>query len=360
MNSDLYELIDFEAGWRMPIRVRWVNIANAECTFAEVPLLKIQRAAIEAKLTASATHRSGDNWYIPVLTLKDIASKAEDGTDPESLVRWHPPEPDLAVDADFIHSYCQRKSTPMLLKDEEVAKIIWTSFQEFILHWLVTEGRPLNLFFGRLDAFPLRANWKAAILGGLFDRRNGNYRARTYHARYLEADYSFFRRCITQNPEMLTAYDTDTQTLRWSMEFTPNKKFRNTAQDQEEKRKQKASWNSNYLGQICHAIRDPKLLDRLYEIIVAHSKETDLPAAVFPDGTSHRYPPKGFYPTQTTTVWYQTHLVTRQAILARLQRETPAVEPADAGVQPVPHIQPPAQDVRDAGSPVDAAGEGQA
>lgn len=348
MTADLYELIDHAAGWRMPIRVRWANPALAEATLAEVPMLKIQSKVIEDKLSVAATHCAQIKgrwvWYISIRSLDDIAVKSDEA-DPERLVRWAPADPEPTVDAGFVNAYCASRIA--VVKSPKDFAYVWASLQKFMLRWLVDEGRSLDLGFGRLDAFPVRANWRNAVIGRIFKNRK-------YQDLYAREKYEFFRRCLTQNPEMLTAYDTESRTMRWSVEFTPARNFHHATDKRENARKGNHRWKNNYLGQICAALAEPEMHERLYEAVIAYSKETDYPFAIFPDGSSQRYPPKGWQPTRSATAWYQVNLVTAAAARGH---EGSAVVPEDASVPKVQDLRPPAKDVRDAGGDVAAAGE---
>jgi len=334
MSGDLYELIDLAAGWRMPIRVTWLNVANAEVTFAEIPMLKIQRGAVAKKLLGACTHTGEGRWWIPKLSLEAIATKAADGTDPERLVRWSTPEPGMSADADFVHAYCKQEYVPTILRNPAAAIPVWASFEKFILQWLL-QGRSLKFSFGRLDAFPVRANWKNAMIGRIFKNAE-------WQDHYSKEHYDFLRRTITQNPEMITAYDKDSDTMRWSVEFTPNKSFHAAAEKIERARKTNHRWKNNYLGQICQVIKET-IIDRLHENLVAYCKETNYPYAIFPDGSSCRYPPKGFQPTRFGTSWYQTPFVTGAALKGY---EGSALVQEDAGLHALSNIRPEAQDVR--------------
>lgn len=361
MKSALYELIDIVAGWRMPIHVNWLNSANAEVTIADIPLLQIQRQAIEAKLNASATHRhpDGTKWYVAVRALNDIADKSM-RADPEQVVVWSRPEPVPDVRVDFVHAYCAQPSA--VIRSPATFAPIWASIQQFILHWLVDQGRSLDLHFGRLDAFPLRCNWKNAIIGRI-------YKNRIYVRHYTAGQWEFMRACLHR--ERLTAYDRKSGTMRWSCEFTPNEAFYAATIKREEKRKEETDangqrrWKNNYLGQIMHLIRKD-LKERMYENLVAYAKETDYPFAVFPLGCGTRRPPKGFQPTFSSMEWYQTPLVTLPSVVEKISptiRESESfkcdapwgvVVAEDASVPEMPGLQSGGEDMRNAGSEMDA------
>lgn len=356
MTSELWELIDHAAGWRMPIRVKWVNVANAEVTIAPIPLLEIQRTAIHNKLRAACTHVSQMGvawaWWIPKRSLEAIATKAPDGTDPENLVVWKQPEPDLAADTEFARAFSKQRGVPELLKNPEAVEFILGQINEFMLKWLVTHGRSINLGWGRLDAFPVRANWKNAIIGRMF-RRTGS--AKQVRTQYTAEDYEFLRTNIIDNTEWLTAYDKDTGTMRWSVEFTPSKDFHAAAFEREKQRRGHHRWKNNYLGAVIHSLREN--IERLYEVIVAYSKETNLPFGIFPYGSSPRFPPKGYQPVRSNSAWYQTPLVTGAAIQ---EREGSAMVSEDASLPAVSNLQPSAENLRDAGTEMDSAGVNEA
>lgn len=348
--TDLYELTDHAAGWRMPIRVHWHNEALAEVTLADVPILAIQWGAIMTKLHSVCTHfNAGSNpsnpkertWWIPKLSLQPIATKSNE-TDPERIVRWNQPEPDLAADADFVNAYCKQRGA--IIKNPKTLEILLGSLNEFMLQWLVS-GRPINFGWGRLDAFPVRANWKNAMIGRIFKNRK-------YVDHYTAEQYDFFRTCILANTEWLTAYDLESATMRWSAEFTPSEKFHEAAKQRELERKKNPRWKNNYLGQVLKYLRDN--IERLHANLISYSKETDFPFAIFPDGSSPRNPPKGFQPVRSTSAWYQVPLVTAAAAKGH---EGSALVQEDAGVSKVQDLRPEAPDVRQRDT-VDAAREG--
>jgi len=152
-----------EEAWSLPIAVGWPEQTDvaAVTVFTELPLLNIQRQALEAKLNSAGSYRDGTWWILrPVLM-----AMAQPAIEPEQQIVWRaiPPmtfraSPEVNR-SEFITEYARTG----IVNDPVKAEIIWVSFCKHGLSWMLNHQRPVPMGFCDLYAVPYRPNWKSFL-----------------------------------------------------------------------------------------------------------------------------------------------------------------------------------------------------
>ena len=153
------------------MEVVWHDVI-AEVRIPSIPLLAIQRTAIEAELNRVGRVED-DAWFVMKKDWDEIAYPFF-GQNIEECVEWRvDPKPRRkggVFPDEFIESYSNSEFA--ILPDPLVNEVVWTSFLRFMLHRLVNERRPIDLFFCRLIPLMFRKNWKEIAIRKEYKRPN--------------------------------------------------------------------------------------------------------------------------------------------------------------------------------------------
>jgi len=342
-DGELYELCGL--GWRFPIRVKWIGEFMAEVRICDIPLLKLQRKAIEEGLADHATHREGQVWFFAPKGLESCAVKSA-FTEPEEIVIWQRTLNEINPHMDFIDAYCNSRDT--VIRSTKQFVILWSSISKFMLEWMLFHNRSVDLGWAQMNAFCARVNWKQGVFAKIWARR------RMAGAPITEEEARRETRNLLHQ-SWLTAYDEKTRLLRWTVEVTPGIDFHETAAMVERTRKRAAQ--VSYLGDGLRFLKSPQHKDRMYEALLAYAEETKRPYAALPHGVyksgsgSRAKPTERFHRAQE---WTSPPLVAGHKMEDKTGR---ALVSADAQMSTVQDLQSLSQDLRNAGRDVDAAGQ---
>lgn len=348
IKGELYELIGW--GWRFPIIVELLTGGDVcGVTIPNIPILKSQREAVVKLLQTHKTGREGDHWYYTKVGLAKIAQPSA-ANDPEDVVAWKVDETERLMKADFVVAYCEsRYSMPGLRRPLDFA-LTWDSIRKHMLNWLLSE-KELDLGFAILNAFPARANWKNCVIGRHV-ARDHNVPIGTSVANKNE-----IKRMLHQN--FVSSWDPDTMLSNWSLDITPTRIFHAVIHEQEKERLHKARGNYyKYAWQILRLLKNHTYKGRMYEVILAYSKEAQRPIAKLPHGFVPGSESEGKKPeivAQPLTSWLQTPVVIGKSME---DGSAYAVVPKDEGMPSVPDIRPEDEDVREPNDDMDSSREG--
>lgn len=160
-----------DENWSLPVIVEWPEQNDvAAVRVSDLPMLSIQRHALETKLHSAGKFRN-DAWWILRSVLQVIGHAITD--DAEKYVVWRPLDarvkfrsgPHNADRDEFFAEYARNG----IVSDPVKAEVIFVSFCKHMLSWMLNEQRPVQLGFCDLYAVPYRPNWKQL----LFQRQQG-------------------------------------------------------------------------------------------------------------------------------------------------------------------------------------------
>lgn len=166
--------------WCLPIMVCWHDVI-AEVRLPEnFPWLKRQLELLTAWLDACGEKRDGAWWIIKNrLEKKAVISATNQPEDvvewcrqPRALEPWNDNPEGAKYSDPFIDGYMA--SPWMVINDPLIMEMIWCSLQKYMLHVLVNEHKPVDLFFVKLYPLMLRENWKEIALRREM-RKQGKY-----------------------------------------------------------------------------------------------------------------------------------------------------------------------------------------
>lgn len=148
--------------WTLPIVCKWLDVV-AEVTLAPIPMLKCQIEAANKLLTEIAHNVSEGKIYVIKSVLQDVGQNMT-GHDPESLVEWIPRTTRKEVDEnefqspnDFVRDFCRTSFSP--IRNPVLMDYVFASLCKFMAHWLIVDGKPIDLYFCRLVPLQIRKNW---------------------------------------------------------------------------------------------------------------------------------------------------------------------------------------------------------
>ena len=241
---ELWELAG--SHWQLPIIVE-IHADMARVTIPDIPLLGLQRAALENALSQLATGGTETERLIPIIVLKEFAQKSKFES-PEQVVAWNRlPSPainfpkDEGVD-EFIKDWLAASGISL---SKAAASTLFVSLVTHMMHWLVNRRKPVNLLFGTLDPFQYRKNWKEIVLGMAYAR---TAEADTWHKKFVE-----------QHPPTPTdlcqsqLLSFDRGICRWMVEFTPAAWFHKHSDEVEWNRRKRLGGKA-YLVSVCRVI----------------------------------------------------------------------------------------------------------
>ena len=342
--------------WRIPFYVTWNEKAPEGALFSAVPLLKIQQAAADRVMRENGRRVKG-MWMMTRADLRKVGELAKDGTDPETLLVWERPrtakqpryrstkfrERDDFLDALYLLGVGQSQ--------EEVAHW-WYLFCNHALDWVINKERPVDMFFAKITPLPFRVNWQEKAnktrLEMLCKRHVFT------HGNYLD---DWFKR---GSPLGLNADGTIHRYLQ--VELMP---FWWKTIKQVERTRLKRLKSERYAEYVATAIdRATPAAKRIFKTWVAQAGAA---YALYPISGSKSRPGivqrPGYAPRPVAI--FGTSKKYRDALWSfhrkkfkELQRKSRALLSADGAVPSVPDIQPPIQNVWDAGESCDGAGPG--
>lgn len=347
MKGELYELIGW--GWRFPIIVELLTGGDlCQVDIADIPTLKRQREAVVKLLQTHKRHREGNRWYFTPVDLAKVAQKSN-AKDPEDVVQWKIDETDTLIKSDFILAYVESPDSIPAIRSTVKFAMIWDSIRKHMFNWLLVHEKPLDLGFCTINAFPARANWKNCVIG--------RHVARSHNIPIgsSEQNRRDIRRMLHQN--FVTAFNSESLLANWSLDITPTRIFHDIIEAREQKRLLKSKGDYwKYAWQILRLLKDATIKNRMYESLLAYSKEAQRPIAKLPHGFVPGSESEGKKPeidAQSIDSWLQTPVVIGKKME---DRSASVVVPKNEGVHAVPDLQPSDEDLRNAGIEMDAAG----
>lgn len=348
MPRELYELIG--DSWRFPIFIRWTNSALAQVSIAKIPILKAQRLAVTNMLRKISDNRTADpeEWFINRTTFENNALRSRH-TDPEDVVVWQREEIPLGVlDQDFATAYCAYRHSMPAFRDPEVFSALWDTITKFIREWLLYHGKPVDFGWAKLNVFCARANWKNAVIGHVVGQG--------YNLNYWNEP---LRREVRGQLDLslITGGHADDgiRTAAFTLDICPNYLFHEAVQTRELKRR--ADLNGKSYGYaIVKLLKGHLHKDRMYESLRAYAKEAmlpllDLPRGFVPKCNSEAKPDLDFTPAGH---WTQTAVVVGAPKGARPRL---SLDPKNEVLPQVQDLQSDDEDLRDARSEMDTAGQ---
>lgn len=267
----LYEVVG--DGWRLPMRVR---VGEHYSTFHEcftMPYLRCWRDAI-FKLAEPFIEGDAELPFdIETKNLGKIAEKSR-ATCAEDVVVWRKPEAPIRSSDDFLAAYCNWDRS--MIKNPAIAGLIWDSICRFMQHWLVNRQLPVELGFAKLYAIQARANWKQLVHARYNGRMTGskgsadtaNIKEETLHKELYDV--------LTRSH--MTAYDSKSKTVRWTLEVVPESGFGKTCKVLEETKKLEKG--VQYFTKITDQLK--RQIPNAYQIFRAHVLETRFPMLLLP------------------------------------------------------------------------------
>jgi hypothetical protein len=332
--------------WRLPIRVVWhAELAEIRVGFGARLTSRMTRVA-EEKLGVHA-RREGNVFWLQRESLKKIARKS-DSDDPEEVIEWmtdrrgkERPEGYQAMP--FIQAYCGEHYA--LIRDPVIAEAIYVSFCRFMLHWLLNEGKEVNLIFAKLNALMLRRNWQSATAKYEHDLFRKHHLLRES---FLNPDVqSIVNRGVADYfiKESVTAWDQETKIYRHTLDCQVTEEFRDF-ETRLEKHRKRRNWvyNRGVLVRLKRQIR------KVIESYAQYLRETRWENGRFVRGdicsvTGKFIPRAGAQPRKAVGAWDSDGIL----------RETPQQSAENEVVAPdedmpeMPDLQPESEDMRDTG-----------
>lgn len=286
--GELWELIG--PHWRLPIYAHASPNGVIEVEIAGIPILKAQRKAAEEALRIHCTHRESNTWFFARAGLEQSAVKSH-WEDPEDVVIWNWKQREYDVRLAMAKFYCEQ-SYAVCKKDIHFAAM-WASIENFMFDWMVQMGRPIEFSWGRLEALPIRANWKQAMLSTMKAKKQnlaviGNKDAATRQEAERRVQFNLYERSF------MTSLDVETKTIRWTVEFVPNREWHQKIYEFELQRKQRK--HRFYFSDVLQLLKSRHLKDRLHAILLAYRKETEIPYAFLNNGNFKRDGGKKSFP----------------------------------------------------------------
>lgn len=279
MSNDwqLYEVVG--DGWRLPMHVMDRGGDTVEIERVDgFPYLKSQRSEIESTVAPFAPNVAGC-WYVKKSDLGKIAEKSR-FTDPEDVVVWRKPEPPIQDD-EFFKAYCAWDRS--FIGKPEIAMLIWDSFMRFAQHWLLNKQLPVNLGFAKLYALQARVNWKHIVFGRYNGHTTGAKGFSGTADTPMEKLHAELYRLLTASE--MTAYDTKSKTVRWTLEVVPDVGFEKTTRVLEEAKKH-VPGAGGYFSKINEQLK--RQLSNAYQIFRAHVLQARHPMLLLPQDKSQK------------------------------------------------------------------------
>lgn len=341
-HGELWEVFGY--GWRLPIRVKFIDAGTCEVRIADLPLLKKQREKLEGALENQCYARDGVVWFFHLDSLKKFAfpSRYED---PEDCVIWgSAPTNNVKPSDDFVDAYCASRDSAF--RNAVQFRVVFAHICKSMMEWVLIQNRTLDLGFCRIDAFALRANWKNAMANTIIGK---------WCKGKLPTDTEEFRRVQKKllHRDYLTSWDRETNTYRWTLEVMPLKPFHDTAEKIEIERKSKSK--EMYELDVLVWQKNPRQKDRAMEYMAAYWREAARPYGKLPHGHEHRFKGDGEGPIAATPAAEKRHS-TPVVIGAKLENgDGCAVVPEDAGVPTLSALQSLPENVWDGGENVGGA-----
>lgn len=146
--------------WKLPLKViRLGSMAEVRSGFG-VRLTPKMISQAEAALDRYG-EKNGSTHYMLTEELVALGAVLSSCSDPEDVLEWLPAKqekiPEVKGVPEFIHKYCE--SGYSVIRDPQVADIVWGSFCKWMLHWFVNRTEPIDLGFAKIIPLPMRRNW---------------------------------------------------------------------------------------------------------------------------------------------------------------------------------------------------------
>lgn len=336
--------------WRLPVRVVWQDVNFAEVRVGAGARLT-QRMTKEADefLARHGTHKGSVHW-VSRADLEKVAQPFP-GDDPDDAVEWAPvrakeklPPGDFQA-SDFIEEYC--KSEYAWINDPIFADAAWSSFCTFMLHWLLNRHKTVDLMFAKLDAFCLRRNWAGTVAKFEWEKVRKN---KDRPGRYLSPDIQdMVKRGVAHYlvSRNVTAFDKKNRRMSYTLECQTTDFWEKTVQKVENA---KGSFRAmGYMRSITSQMRR-----QLLKVLGAYShflREAARPVAGVPErnidicdrkSKEHKIATRSGH--RPGAPWMP------HAVVPVSESAAGEVESADAGMSPVPDLQPEDENVRDTGA----------
>lgn len=164
--SELWEICT--KYWTLPVYVEWDTQERAAVATNAVGLLNLQKRILEETLKAFGWEANGRLW-INKDKLQQIGRKCLH-PDPEMSVRWTTHRVDIDSDereSEDEFEFIEQFSSQSFIRDINMARAYWHLILKHMLHWVLIQGRCLDLKFVKLFAAPYRPNWKNIIYRNL-------------------------------------------------------------------------------------------------------------------------------------------------------------------------------------------------
>lgn len=287
-DGELWELIG--PRWRLPIYAHTLPNGVIKVELAGIPLLKAQIKVAEEYLRIHCTHREGDTWFFAESGLRQSAIKSI-YDDPEQVVIWNWKKQEYDVRLTMAKFYCEQPYA-VCNKDRHFAAM-WASIENFMFDWMVVLGRPIEFSWGRLEALPVRANWKQAMLSTMKAKKQnlaviGNRDKQSRQEAERRVQFNLYEQSF------MTSLDDETKTIRWTVEFIPNREWHQKIYVFELQRKQRK--HRYYWSDVLQLLKSRHLKDRLHAIFLTYRKETEIPYAFLRNGNFKRNGGKKSFP----------------------------------------------------------------
>jgi hypothetical protein len=340
----LYEVQS--AFWTLPVLVTWHDVM-AEVKLPDIPWLKKQKETITDWLLANGDYRD-DAWWILKNRLEKVAVISL-RDDPEDVVVWTQEaachKQDLAGKGDyrepFIDGYVN--SPWAIITDGAIMELIWSSLKKYMLHQLVNERKPIDLFFCKLVPLLFRPNWKEVAL-----------RKETLKGgpgMYNPDPQSIVNRGLADELArgIMTGFNPKTQTCCWTLEVIPLAPWLKNTQ------KLEAAIRRRTRGVFPFVVAQRLLrqLDYAIEVYSSYLEKASVPFMRVPDpgetGGAGRKVRRKYgrgvkhSPSSPGAI---SHVVCSPDMEAR---KKPSVEVEDESLPEMPVLQPGAPELRDSG-----------
>lgn len=191
-------------GWVLPVK----HSESSEVTFA-VPMLRCQEELIRA-VVEEYGWMVDDRMFIEEERMKSLGVPSLQ-VDPEQCVHWTPQERriinspvETEEEHKFLEAWCQQGWE----RSVDRAAVIWSSLCRHMLDWMLFKGKPLDLKFVRLEAFPFRPQWKELSLAQL---------SKDELERIDEREVQLKLAQNLKDPRMLMVGSRGSQIMRWSI-----------------------------------------------------------------------------------------------------------------------------------------------
>lgn len=345
--------------WRLPVEVAWTDYELRIATVwlhTAVPWLKCWRAAAVAALDSAGVGSDGTRWSFEREGLSRVAVPTT--LEPEKVIRWSPEEEayELEMEADYtdiagnketalrVRAFLRRMVDKLGLSGFETIdelEVFYYLLTHFMMRELIERNEPVDLVFARLWPNPLKPGWQEP----------------THRRMKMEAFVRKARNGLLVGSDSIKRNERKQALHRWRLEVMANPRWIESSRRAEANRL-KIYGEFGYISQ--NRARMEAVWPTLLEALAIYRKETQAPclASTFFTFRDVKIAPKTGRIVRARPGRLGKKNVRSQAALdginaagaaARIKKREAKMASANAGVQSLPHPEPPTVDVRDGG-----------